>query len=174
MSLINDEYQLAKGYFELLLNADNKLLKAYAGFEQTLRNSVIALNGRRFDIDVENEFIGDDEVTQAIKKNKARDFGLNAEVPYIEKLVYIYESNSVLDREMKLDLLRWEFLEELTVFEYFSLEKVLAFTIKLLIVERWFKLDVEKGQQLLTLLLQDLKSGYDFPEEFKIGHGKKN
>ena len=38
--------------------------------------------------------------------------------------------------------------------------------IKLLIVDRWKKLDKETGEGLFARLLDDLKASYEFPSEF--------
>jgi hypothetical protein len=62
--------------------------------------------------------------------------------------------------------LRWNYLEDVTFCEYFTIDKILAFTLKLGMVERWLALDIDHGTQLFEELLQDLKSSYELPETF--------
>ncbi len=69
-------------------------------------------------------------------------------------------------------MLRWSVLEQMTVFEYFSIERIMAFFIKLQIAERWSKLDQEKGEQIFEKLLEDLRSGLDMSKEFSVSGGK--
>ncbi|MBI9060549.1 MAG: DUF2764 family protein [Marinilabiliaceae bacterium] len=167
------ERQLTSAYFQMLLGGSNSFVSAYAQQELTIRNIIVALNGRKYDLEVEKDIIGDGDVVDALKKSRARDFGLTTDVEMLDHLMQIHENPDPLDREMKLDLLRWQFLDEETFFNYFTIEKVLAFTLKLMIVERWFELDEEKGRELFKNLINDLETGYEFPEEFKLSHGKK-
>lgn len=167
------ERQLTSAYYQMLLGGSNSFVNAFAQQELTVRNIIVALNGRKYDLEVEKDIIGDGDVVDALKKSRARDFGLTTDVEMLDHLMQIHENPDPLDREMKLDLLRWQFLDEETFFNYFTIEKVLAFTLKLMIVERWFELDEEKGRELFKNLINDLETGYEFPEEFKLSHGKK-
>jgi hypothetical protein len=136
-------------------------------------NIMLALNGRKHDIPFEKALIGDDEVTQALKKSRARDFGLSTEVNDIENVIQIFEIENILDRELRIDNHLWKFLDETTFFDYFTIEKILAFVQKVFVVERWFELDKEKGQQIFNQLLEELQSNFEFPEEFAITYGKR-
>jgi hypothetical protein len=78
----------------------------------------------------------------------------------------------MLERELGIDMLRWNTADQMTVFEYFSIEKVMAFFIKLQMVERWYGLDQERGEQVFTKLIEDLKSGLDMSREFSVSGGK--
>lgn len=40
--------------------------------------------------------------------------------------------------------------------------------IKLMIIERWLKLDPKTGEELFRRLLGDLQTGYEFPNEFSV------
>ncbi len=167
------ERQLTAAYYQMLLEGSNTFVRAFAHQELTVRNIIVALNGRKYDLEVEKDIMGQGDVVDALKKSRTRDFGLTTDVEILDHLMQIHENPDPLDREMKLDLLRWQFLDEETFFNYFTIEKVLAFTLKLMIVERWFELDEEKGRELFKNLINDLETGYEFPEEFKLSHGKK-
>jgi len=167
------ERQLTAAYYQMLLEGSNTFVSAFAHQELTVRNIIVALNGRKYDLEVEKDIMGQGDVVDALKKSRARDFGLTTDVEMLDHLMQIHENPDPLDREMKLDLMRWQFLDEETFFNYFTIEKVLAFTLKLMIVERWFELDEERGRELFKNLINDLETGYEFPEEFKLSHGKK-
>jgi len=51
-------------------------------------------------------------------------------------------------------------LDELTTFAYFQVETILAFCIKLMLVERWMKLDPVSGRQKLEQLIAQMRKGF--------------
>ena len=164
---------LIASYYEHLSSSKNKLAREIAQNDRTIGNIMNALNGRKYELSFEENLVGSDTITEALVKSRARDFGLSSEVHEIEELIQIFETENLLDREFKLDLYRWNNLDEMTFFNYFSIEKILAFLLKLLIVERWYHLDKEKGQLMFNKILTDIESEFQFPEEFTLAYGKK-
>ncbi len=165
--------KLTEGWYNHLLSSGNEFIREFAAFKMNMANIMLALNGRKHDIPFESAIIGDDEVTLALKKSRSRDFGLANEINDIENIIQIFEVDNILDRELRLDSHFWHFLDEITFFNYFTIERILAFVQKLFIAERWYKLDKEKGQQIFKQLLDELQSNFEFPEEFAITYGKR-
>lgn len=172
-SRVNAERQLTSNYYEYLLQSGNQFMNDYVRYELNLKNVLTALNGRKYDMDISADIIGDGDIEYSLKKSRARDFGLANDVDNLESIIHLYEIPNLLDRELKLDLMRWQSLDEATFFNYFSIEKVLAFIVKVFIVERWISLDEEKGKELFKRLITDLENSYEFPEEFILSHGTK-
>lgn len=164
---------LTEGWYKTLAGSGNEFVAKFGEFKQNMANIMLALNGRKHHIPFEEAIIGDDEVTHALKKSRSRDFGLSTEINDIETIVQIFEIDNILDREMKLDNHTWQFIDEITFFNYFTVERVLGFVQKLFIVERWFELDKEIGQQIFNQLLEEIQSNFEFPEEFAITYGKR-
>ena len=54
-----------------------------------------------------------------------------------------------LERELGLDHLRWSLLDDLLRFDPFGLPAVIAYAVKLKLVERWSTLKVEKGRAVV-------------------------
>lgn len=167
------EHLLTNAYYEYLAQSPNEFIKEVVRYQTVVRNIMVALNARKHDVPFETNLIGDDDITVALKKSRTRDFGLSNEVNDIEQLIQIFETQNLLDRELKLDHHKWHFLDEITFFNYFTIEKVLAFVLKLFIVERWMALDNERGKEMFNQLLNDLEAGFQFPEEFTLAYGKK-
>jgi hypothetical protein len=165
---------LTEGWYRHLLESGNEFIAEYARYRLNMANIMLAMNGRKYDLPFEDAIIGDDDVTYAIKKSRSRDFGLANEINNIETIIQIFETENILDRELRIDSELWQFLDELTFFNYFTIERVLAFVQKLFIAERWFRLDKERGQHLFNQLLNELQSSFEFPEEFAITYGKRN
>jgi hypothetical protein len=167
------ERKLNESYYNYLENLPNTFIQEFARYELNIGNLMTALNGRKYKIDIEDKLIGHDEVTSALKKRRSRDFGLGNEIDDIEQLIQIFEKDHLLEREFKIDLHKWQYLDEMTFFNYFTIEKVLAFIQKLFMVERWLQLDEEKGREMFNKILEDLQSEFQFPEEFTLAYGKK-
>ncbi|MDD4757283.1 MAG: DUF2764 family protein [Prolixibacteraceae bacterium] len=164
---------LTRGWYEMMLASGNDFVAEVAGYKKRMGNIMLALNGRKHEIPYDDAIIGDDELARALKKSRARDFGISDENIDIENIIQMFEIENILDREMQFDNHFWKFLDEITFFNYFSIEKILAFLLKLFITERWFVLDKEKGQQIFNQFLDKLKSNFEFPEEFAITYGKR-
>lgn len=165
--------RLSADYYEHLDAQPNEFVKKLAKYQRDTANVLTALNGRKYDLDFEKALIGTDEVTDSLRKSRARDFGLRSEVDHIEDLIQIFEIENLKDRELKLDVHKWHFVEDATFFNYFTIEKVLAFLQKLFIAERWIHLDPHKGREMFEKLFSELKSGFEFPEEYTLTYGKK-
>jgi hypothetical protein len=58
-----------------------------------------------------------------------------------------FARTSPADREMDLDRFRWSVLEELAGYDMFALPAVLAYALKLRLVERWSRMDAAAGRR---------------------------
>ena len=167
------ENQLTQLYLDYVQNVSNPFLKDWFSFEKTLKNILTAYNCRKHQMSMDGNLIGENDIIETLKKSHARDFGLSSEVDYIEKLISILENKNLLDREKNIDILKWNYLDELTTFHYFSIEVVLSFMIKLIVLNRWMELDKETGNELFKKFLYDLKTTYKFPIEYNIYERRK-
>ena len=167
------EDNLTSLYFEYLKKTTNPFLKKWFNLDFQLRNFRVAMNVRDYKLDPSSYILGDDEVSVAFKKSTLRDFGLGNDYPLIDKVSTILENENILQQELDLDRLRWEYLDELNTFNYFSIEVVLAFIIKVMMIERWIALDPDAGQQIFKKLINDLQKNYEFPKEFSINERRK-
>ena len=59
-----------------------------------------------------------------------------------------FSKGSPLDREQALDALRWDSIDELAGLDPFTGRAVLAYTLKLLLAQRWAQMNEDKGKQL--------------------------
>lgn len=161
------EDQLTGLYYDFLLRVDNPFFRDYFTFELDLGNILSALMCRKFELPATGSVVGNSLTSNAIRQSQSRDFGLAGEVPFLDPLQRITEETNLLERERKVDLLRWSWLDENIFFHYFTVEKLFSVLIKLEIVERWLKIDPEFGKERFRQLLDGLQSSYEFPEEYK-------
>ena len=163
---MSDEDELTTLFYDEMLNQNNEFLRNWFEFDMNVRNIVAAFMGRKHNIKYENLIVGNTEVANVIRKSNARDFGLGGDLDYIEELSNITKDDDIQEREMFIDELKWNYLEDVTFFEYFTIEKILAFIIKLGIVERWLAIDKDHGKELFKKLLNELQESYKLPETF--------
>jgi hypothetical protein len=164
---------LTSEHFRMMQHSRCVFVKEIADYRLNTGNILLALNGKKYGLPFEDALIGNNPVASALRKNRTRDFGLSVDYIEIEPLIQIFDTENILERELKLDHRQWNLLDDITFFNYFSIEKVLAFVLKVFLAERWFHLDYEKGQVMFNQLLNEIESSFEFPEEFSRTYGKK-
>lgn len=171
-SEINDEqffYEdyLSALYYEYAMNCKNKFIASWFEFNLSVNNILLALTARKYKEDVTQSIVGQTDVCEALRTSGARDFGLTGEVDYFDTLMKISELTDLVDRERKIDALKWAWMEDAVFFNYFTIERIFVFLLRLEIVERWISLDKEKGSQLFRSMIDSLKNDVQIPAEFR-------
>ncbi len=170
---ISFENELTDLYYRDALELKNRFLKNWFEFELNLKNLLIFNTAQQFNLPYENELLGNTNVVRALRQKTGRDVGDAAEWPYFERVAQLSENTDIALREKGIDQLKWSVLDEMNIFNYFSIEVIISYMIKIMIIERWLKLDPKTGEELFRRLLGDLQSGYDFPNEFSLKDGKQ-
>ncbi|MBX9188355.1 DUF2764 domain-containing protein [Bacteroides sp. K03] len=166
-SAVLHEDHLAALYYEYAMKCGNKFIASWFEFNLTINNILVAFTARKYKWDIAQNIVGDTEVCEALRTSGARDFGLSCEVDCLEQLVKISEITELVEREKKLDSLRWDWMEEATFFNYFTIERIFAFLLQLEMIERWISLDKDKGNQLFRSIIDTLKDEVQIPAEFR-------
>lgn len=161
------ENRLAGLYYDYAMHCDNSFVAQWYEFNLTVNNILVALTARKYKMDVSSFIVGNTEVCQSLRTSNARDFGLSGEVDYMDQLMKISETEGLLEREKKIDQMRWAWMENATFFNYFSVEKLFVFLLQLKMIERWMPLDKEKGNQRFRSIIASLKDGVQIPAEFR-------
>lgn len=154
---LSDEDRLAQLYYYSASKSKCEFLAEWFNFNQTLRNVLLVQTCKQLGWSAESYIVGEGYIVEQLLHNKNKDFGLSEQVPYINTLVAIAEERNIARRERMIDALRWQWLEEHTEWTVFDLENVLAYYIKLGIIERWCKLDEDKGRTVFREIVLGLK-----------------
>lgn len=154
-------------YYKYALKCKNEFTAKWFQFNLNLKNTLIALSGRRYNIDVSESILGENQIAKALRTSTMRDFGLSEELDYLEELIKVDEITELTDREKKIDELRWRWMEEETITNYFTIERLFVFLIQIDIIERWNLLDKEKGNQIFRGIIDSLKNEVQIPKEFR-------
>lgn len=152
---------LASRYYEYASRSANSFVSSWFEFNRNLNNILVAMAARKYKMSVADAVVGDGEVAEALRTSGARDFGLTGTLDYLEIVQRISEESNLLERERKLDELRWKWLDDNSVFNYFTVERLFVFLVKVGIVERWSALDADKGMQRYNIMINNLKGGAD-------------
>lgn len=157
ISGIPPEDYLTALYFEFAMKVDNEFLQAWFEFNLNLNNLLTAINCRKHEIEQQKLIIGHNEIAKILRHSHARDYGIGNLFDFTDEVVKITEEPNLMEREKKIDALKWFWLEEHTFFNYFSIEKILAFVLKTEMLERWKMLSFEAGSTIFRDLLTSLK-----------------
>lgn len=150
------EHTLWSEYYKNAEASSDPFIRKWSLFERRLRNIVAAFNARREGRDIAESLIGDDEQTQMLASSDSADFGLKGSFDKADELIAILESDNMLEKERKLDMLKWNMVDELTLFNYFDIDAVLGYLVKISIINRWMSLDRETGEKMLKQLIEQL------------------
>lgn len=154
---------LSAYYYAYAIKSHNAFISAWFTFNLNVNNLLVALTARKYKMNVADVVIGDNEIADALRTSGARDFGLSGSFDYLEVVQRMSENDKLQEREHQLDELRWAWLDDNSVFNYFTVERLYVFLQKLEIISRWSKLDVEQGMQRYNELINELKGGLELP-----------
>ncbi len=154
-------------YYEHMMAADNEFVRRYAEFSMNLKNLLAAWNARKYERNIDREVIGRNEFAQALRTVNSKDFGLSMDYPFVDKVIALLENSNLVERERGIDLIIWDYLENAIVFDYFSIERVLSYMLRLMILERWSQMSSESGRKVFMELIEKFRANLDFEKQFK-------
>lgn len=158
---------LAALYYSYGMSSNNAFIASWFEFNLNLNNILAALAARKYKMEVSSVIVGATSICEQLRTSNARDFGLNETLEYFEALQRIADIEELVEREKKVDMLKWKWLEDESFFHYFTIERIFVFLMQLEMIERWISLDKEKGNELFRKMIQDLKNEVQIPEEFR-------
>ena len=154
-------------YYDYAMKCGNPFVSTWFELNLDVNNILAAMAARKYKMEVAKVPVGTNAVADALRTSNARDFGLADDLEYFEQLVRINDTIDLVDREKKIDLLKWNWMEDNTIFNYFTIEKIFVFLMKLEMIERWISLDKEKGNEMFRQLIGQLKDEVQIPQEFR-------
>ena len=158
---------LAALYYSYGMSSNNAFIASWFEFNLNLNNILAALAARKYKLEVSSVIVGATSICEQLRTSNARDFGLNETLEYFEALQRIADIEELVEREKKVDMLKWKWLEDESFFHYFTIERIFVFLMQLEMIERWISLDKEEGNELFRKMIQDLKNEVQIPEEFR-------
>lgn len=161
------EDQLMLRYWNYLKERGTGFVARWAELNLNIANILTALICRQQGWAVADYIYGENDVTEAIIKNEGMaDFGLSREVDYVPELLAIVSCTDPVEKERKIDLLKWQWLDDETFLNGFDINALYAYMLKVEMLERWEMLDPEYGKERFEAIIEDLRSECKVPSEY--------
>ncbi len=151
------ERAIFEAYYRDLFESKCSFLNAWGSFDRNLRNIAAAIAAREAGRAVADVTVGDGEIVEQLKHSSAADFGLRGELPYVDSVIAaVSDEKNIVEKERKIDAIRWAEAEAITCFDFFNINYILSYLVKVNIVARWTLLSPEVGREMLNRLIKEL------------------
>ena len=136
-----NEDSLGADFYAKAAESKNRFIREYFDFDGRLRNMKVNYLAKRLGKEGDNYRV---ELPEA-------DFEEEKQIQDI-----LADANFV-DREQRMDELKWEKASDIARMDYFNMNAILAFLVKAKTVQRWAELDADKGQEMFKKLVQEIR-----------------
>lgn len=151
------EKALLTAYYEECAKSKCRFLREWSEFDRTLRNVSAAIVAREAGRSIDGVTIGGGDVVEQLQRSSAADFGLRGEVAYVDAVITaVNDEQNLVEKEHKIDLVRWEQASELASFDYFNINAILSYLAKINIVARWALLSSKRGREMFERIMAEL------------------
>lgn len=158
-AMVDDSFEHAifEAYYKDLAASKSKFLNKWGEFDRTLRNISAAVAAREAGRSIKDVTVGGGEIVAQLAQSSAADFGLRGELQYIDAVISaITDETNIVEKERKIDAVRWAEAEDIAVYDYFNINYILSYLVKVNIVARWTLLSPEVGREMLDKLIASL------------------
>ena len=153
------ERALFEAYYAQCARSKNRFMREWNRFDRNLRNVIAAYTARSKDMPAVDSLVGSDDIVLSLTRSSAADWGLKGELDYVDNLLgALGDQANILEKERTIDLIRWDKADELTEFDDFNTDVVLAYLAKVNIIQRWMSLDPETGRRMYEKLLASMSA----------------
>ncbi|MDE6623386.1 MAG: DUF2764 domain-containing protein [Alistipes sp.] len=151
------EAELFEAYYDTCRREGSRFLRAWSEFDRTLRNVTAAVTARAAGRPIEEVTVGEGDIVEQLRRSSAADFGLRGELPWIDAVIAaVNDEANLVEKERKIDRIRWDEAVELSVFDYFDIDAILSYLVRIDIVARWTRLDAARGREMFARLMAEL------------------
>ena len=151
-----DKDKIGLEFYRQALSHRNGFIRDFFEFDLNVRNRKVMYLNQALGRDLDRDIL-------SLRDPEAEETGLEPEAPEFkeaERLQSILEGSDILSRERGIDDLYWDKIDELTLFDYLSFDKILAIIAKMMIIRRWLILDEETGRQMFKKLVDEVRGTF--------------
>jgi len=145
-----DEANLNASFYNDVALSKSRFLREYFAFDRDFRNLKVSHLAIQESIEPEEYQVG--EVDKFFEGK--------------DKITAILNEKNILDRERSIDKLIWDKVNDITAFNFFDVEKILAFLVKARIAARWCAMDKEKGSEFFKELVDEVRGTFKGVDTF--------
>ena len=135
--ILEMEIGLYDEYYQCLRQSGNGFIERWAILDLNLRNYLTVKKCEEFTIPKQSQVVGEDDFAKRLVEFPADHKEIQVEWPLSSVIDGILKDDDLLKRELALDQLKWNLIDEMNLFCYFSIDIILEYTLKLLILNRW-------------------------------------
>ena len=136
-----NEDSLDVAFYDKAAESKNRFIREYFDFDGRLRNMKVNYLAKRLGKRGEDYQV---ELPEADFDEEKQIQEILADADFVE-------------REQKMDELKWEKASDIARMDYFNMNAILAFLVKAKTVQRWAELDASKGQEMFQKLVQEIR-----------------
>ena len=150
-----DENSLGAEFYAKAAESKNRFIREYFDFDGRLRNMKVNYLAKR---------LGKESDPYLVNLEEA-DFEEETQIREI------LNDADFVQREQKMDGLKWEKASDIARMDYFNMNAILAFLVKAKTVQRWAELDPMKGKEMFHKLVKEIR-GTSADLDLSVGGGK--
>ena len=140
-----DESTLSADFYAKAAQSKNRFIREYFDFDGRLRNLKVNYLAKRLGKS------GEDFVVELPE----------ADFDEEKQIQEILADADFVDREQRMDELKWEKASDIARMDYFNMNAILAFLVKAKTVQRWAELDPEKGTEMFHKLVTEVRGTFE-------------
>ncbi len=144
-------------YHKYVSGKANTFLKSWFEINLNVNNILAALTAKKYALDYKKYLIGSNEIVRILNTGVWSDINTLDGGEIVAEIMKIGEESDPMHRERKIDAFKWRFLDELTFTDTFSINAMVAYLLKLQILERWIVLDKAMGKERFREIIMGLK-----------------
>lgn len=144
--------------------AENNELKcdficAWIEHEMALRMAVAIMREEKqktgMELTVSDEVVSSENpvLQELLQNSRLPNLGVSYRFDWADHLRETFQTSDPYEFERALDQIRWNFLDGWIANRHFAREVVFAYVLKLMICERWQRLDQDNGEQIIHRIL---------------------
>ena len=136
-----NEDTLGAEFYTKAAASNNHFIREYFDFDGRLRNMKVNYLAKRLGKNGEDFMV---KLPEADFEEEKQIQDILADADFVQ-------------REQKMDELKWEKASDIARMDYFNMNAILAFLVKAKTVQRWAELDPAKGQEMFKKLVQEIR-----------------
>ena len=133
---------LTQEFYQKALASGNSFIREYFTFDLKVRNAKVRYLNRELSRPADKDVIS----IPLQEENSEEDAGIEA----------AFKGTDLLARERAVDDLYWEKADALSLMHWFDMNVIMAFVLKLHIIDRWNLVDEQTGREMFRKLVDNL------------------
>ena len=163
---IFDGSALDTAYYQKASRSSSRFVRLYSKLDLQIRNMSVEQSAKRiYSPEKADELISRYQVS--LQDDPYGDYrepvDIEADLGVADRqaLASLFAEDDIVSKEKRLDEFKWEKINSFTTMDFFNIDVILAFLAKGHLVDRWLKLDAEKGKHLFRKLVEEVRGTYD-------------